>query len=85
MHYCQKLAGHQIANFRPDWNVKQAIIQAKQQLQNSLLEWSYNTFGLSLEPEKEQMNSFGIARDGISFFLLDIVQHKRMVIQVYFI
>jgi hypothetical protein len=44
----------QIVNLRPNWNVRQAISNAKQQLQTSLIQWIYDTFSLSLDTEKEQ-------------------------------
>ena len=55
MRYCQRRAEQQLAIIRPNWNVKQAISNAKQQLQISLIQWVYNAFGLSLDTEKEQV------------------------------
>ena len=55
MRYCQRIAEQQLAILRPNWNVKQAISNAKQQLQISLIQWVYNAFGLSLDTEKEQV------------------------------
>lgn len=56
LRYCQNLSDQQINRLKPNIDATQAISQSKQQLQESLLQWSYNTFGLSLEPEKEQIS-----------------------------
>ncbi|MBD1892998.1 XRE family transcriptional regulator [Coleofasciculus sp. FACHB-SPT9] len=56
MQYCQRIAEQQLVILKPSWNVKQATSHAKQQLQSSLIQWVYDVFGLSLEPEKEQVN-----------------------------
>jgi transcriptional regulator with XRE-family HTH domain len=53
--YCQRIAEEQLVIFRPNWNVKQAISNSKQQLQISLRQWVYDAFGLSLDTEKEQV------------------------------
>ena len=53
--YCQRIAEEQLVIFRPNWNVKQAISNSKQQLQISLRQWVYDAFGLSLDTEKEQI------------------------------
>jgi transcriptional regulator with XRE-family HTH domain len=55
MRYCQRIAEQQLVILRPNWNVKQAISNAKQQLQISLIQWVYDAFGLSLDTEKEQV------------------------------
>jgi hypothetical protein len=56
MRYCERIAEQQLAILRPNWNVKQAISNAKQQLQISLNQWVYDAFGLSLDTEKEQVS-----------------------------
>jgi len=56
MQYCQRMTEQQIAILRPNWDVRQAISKAKQQLQTSLIQWSYDTFSLSLDTEKEQVS-----------------------------
>lgn len=56
LRYCQNLSEQDINRLKPNVNVRQEINQSKQQLQESLLRWIYNTFGLSLEPEKEQIS-----------------------------
>ena len=55
MHYCQRISEEQLVILRPSWNVKQAISDAKQQLQLYLIQWVYNAFGLSLDTEKKQV------------------------------
>ena len=56
MQYCQRMTEQQIASLRLNWNVRQAISNAKQQLQTSLIQWIYDTFSLSLDTEKEQVS-----------------------------
>ena len=56
MKFCQKMTEIRIAKIRPNCHVKQAISTCQQQLQNSLMQWSYDTFRISLEPEKEQVS-----------------------------
>ncbi|NER48136.1 MAG: XRE family transcriptional regulator [Symploca sp. SIO1A3] len=56
MKFCQKMTEVRIAKIRPNCHVKQAISTCQQQLQNSLMQWSYDTFRISLEPEKEQVS-----------------------------
>ena len=56
MRYGQRIAEQQLVILRPNWNVKQAISNAKQQLQSSLIQWVYEAFGLSLDTEKEQVS-----------------------------
>ncbi|NJS12926.1 MAG: XRE family transcriptional regulator [Microcoleus sp. CSU_2_2] len=55
MRYCQRIAEQQLLILRPNRNVKQALSNAKQQLQSSLIQWVYEAFGLSLDTEKEQV------------------------------
>ncbi len=56
MRYAQRMPEEKIARLLPKENVSQAINQAKQQLQRALLQWSYGTYGISLEPEKDQVS-----------------------------
>lgn len=56
LRFCQKMTEKQITKIKPNCRVEEAISLAKQQLQNSLLQWSYDNFGLSLEPEREQVS-----------------------------
>jgi hypothetical protein len=56
MRYAQRMPEEKIARLLPKENVSQAINQAKQQLQQALLQWSYGTYGISLEPEKDQVS-----------------------------
>jgi len=56
MRYAQRIPEEKIARLLPKENVSQAINQGKQQLQQALLQWSYGTYGISLEPEKDQVS-----------------------------
>jgi len=56
MRYAQRMPEEEIARFLPKENVSQAINQAKQQLRQALLQWSSGTYGISLEPEKDQVS-----------------------------
>jgi hypothetical protein len=55
MRYCERIAEEQLVILKPNGNVKQAISNAKQQLQISLIQWVYDAFGLSISTEKEQV------------------------------
>ncbi|MEQ9358048.1 XRE family transcriptional regulator [Coleofasciculus chthonoplastes] len=56
MRYAHRMPEEKIARFLHKENVIQAINQAKQQLQQALLQWSYGTYGISLDPEKDQIS-----------------------------
>ncbi len=56
MRYAQRMPEEKIARLLPKENVSQAINQAKQQLRQALLQWSSGTYGISLEPEKDQVS-----------------------------
>ena len=56
LQYCQRIAEQQLVILRPNRNVKQALSNAKQQLQSSLIQWVYEAFNLSLDTEKEQVS-----------------------------
>jgi DNA-directed RNA polymerase specialized sigma subunit len=55
LRYCQRLSEEQIVKRKPNCNVSQLISHAKQQLQNSLLQWTLDSFDISLNTEKEQV------------------------------
>lgn len=56
MRYAQRLPEDKIARLLPNENISQVINDAKQQLQQVLLQWSYGNYGISLEAEKEQVS-----------------------------
>lgn len=55
MRYCQKMDERKIMSFYPKINTTQAMRQAKQQLQQSILYWSDNTLGVSLATENQKV------------------------------
>jgi len=56
MRYAQRMPEEKIDRLLPKENGSQAINQGKQQLQQALFQWSSGTYGISLEPEKDQVS-----------------------------
>ncbi len=53
--YCQKIDDQEIINIYPKCSVSQNIYEAKQQLQDYLLQWINNELAIALNPKNLQV------------------------------
>lgn len=56
LRYCQRFNEKRIESIKSTCNVRQEISYAKQQLENHIIQWIYETFSISIEPEREQVS-----------------------------
>ncbi|MBE9045175.1 XRE family transcriptional regulator [Pleurocapsales cyanobacterium LEGE 10410] len=55
LRYCQRMDEHKITSLYPDVNPAQVMVEAKQQLQYSVLYWVAHTWRISLVSENQQV------------------------------